>query len=85
MQVLGCGEHLWLVVDAPYVHLKVWPLVLQDVEIRGERVRAAVLPLESFALKDLFLARVDKFLAELPPIAAIPSPRLNYAVWVSQF
>ncbi|CAE7941962.1 unnamed protein product, partial [Symbiodinium necroappetens] len=36
-QVLGCGEHLWLVVDAPYVHLKVWPLVLQDVEIRGER------------------------------------------------
>ena len=39
LEVLGCGEHLWLVVDAPYVHLKVWPLVLQDIEIRGERVR----------------------------------------------
>ena len=80
LEVLGCGEHLWLVVDAPYVRLKVWPMALQDLEIRGERVRAAVLSLERFALKDLPLARVDKFLAALSPTAAIPTPRPNNAV-----
>ena len=51
-QVLGYGQNLWLVVDAPYVHLKVWPLKKKNAVLNGESCALACLYLDAPALED---------------------------------
>lgn len=51
------GDSLWLVIDAPYVQLKVWPLTLHD---GGEAGKHATIDLSQWQMQARSLMCVEE-------------------------
>lgn len=54
--MLHIGEAYWLVIDAPYVQLKVWPLIVDG--------SVAILDVKEWALKDWLQKKMPNFHAQ---------------------